>query len=178
MTSGVAPQGDRVTATAWNQVVQELEGALGGVYAPISEQMQLPLLRRVAFQAARDKIVRALPEKAVEIKTLTGLAALSRARRAQDLLTLSSAANNLGPEATAYLDKPTLMKVLARYSNVTEPGVVRSEQQVQEMNQKAMQMQTAQYAAQRGTDALGKITEQAAQRQIENTPDAQGLAAA
>ena len=55
MESEATPRGERVTAFQVSRVASELEGALGGLFAPISDQQQTPLVERCIFQMKRDR---------------------------------------------------------------------------------------------------------------------------
>ena len=166
IASEVAPKGERVTAYAWSQVVQELEGALGGVYAPISDQMQLPLLRRLNYQAEKDLLTPKLNPKAYQLRALTGLAALARASRGQDMLTFAQVAQSLGDQALAKLDVGVLMDNFARFQNLDEPGLVKTEKQRREEQAAAEQAAARQLATAKAIDVAGTIGVNAATQAI------------
>lgn len=158
------PTGERVTATQITRIAMELEGALGGVYAPIAEEQQLPLLQRTIFQLERDSILPALPEDAVEIEALTGLAALSREVDKARLVGFAQVVSQLGPEALARLDMGILAGVIARLDGISEPGVVKSAETVQAEQQQALALQAQQEAISKGVEVAGNVAEQQAQQ--------------
>ncbi len=166
IASEVAPKGERVTAYAWSKVVEELEGALGGVYAPIADQMQLPLLRRLNYQAERDRLTPKLNPKAYQLRALTGLAALARASRGQDMLTFAQVAQTMGDVALAKLDVGVLMDNFARFQNLDEPGLVKSEAQRREEQAAAEQAAARQLATAKAIDVAGTIGVNAATQAI------------
>lgn len=166
LASEVAPKGERVTAYAWSKVVEELEGAVGGFYAPVADQMQLPLLRRLNYQAERDLLTPKLNPKAYQLRALTGLAALARASRGQDMLTFAQVAQTMGDKALAKLDVGVLMDNFARFQNLDEPGLVKTEARLREEQAAAEQAAARQLATAKAIDVAGTIGVNAATQAI------------
>lgn len=169
--SETTPKGDRVTAFQAERVAMELESALGGTYAPIADHQQRPLLKRVIYQMTRDRLLPKLPAGAVEVKLLTGIAALSRASKTQDLLTYMQA---IAPfqEAIARIDAGVLATVLARYQNISEPGLVKTDAEYAKEQQQAIALQTQQAAGQQAAKTAGTVIENFANpsNQVNNAP--------
>jgi len=159
--SEIQPRGERVTATAIQRVAMELEGALGGVYAPIADEQQIPLLQRVIYQLERDKVFPPLPDESVHIEALTGLAALGRQVDMNRLMTFAQVVSQLGPQAMARIDPAVLMAKMAQYLNLYEAGLVKSDEQMAAEAQQAMAAAAAAPVAQEAAKAVGKIAQQA-----------------
>lgn len=160
LESEVQPTGDRVTATQIQRIAFEVDGALGGVYASIADDQQTPLLRRAIWQMKRDNIIRDLPPQAVEMKIVTGLAALGREIDVNRILRFAQIVAQL-PEAARRLDQSVLMDVIARNLSIDERGLIKDDAQVQAEAQAAMQMQAQQQATQKAIDTAGNLAEDA-----------------
>jgi len=152
--SEVTPSGERVTAFQVNRVVQELQGALGGVYAAIAESQQLPLTRRGVWLAERDGIFAKLSPKVYQTRAVTGIGALSRAAKSQDITAFVGGIAQLGPEAMRRIDLGVLIRTLARYGGINEPGLVKNEETIRKEMQEAMRQQMAAKAIDVGGNAI------------------------
>ena len=160
-------ESDRTTAFEVQKDIIEIEQALGGVYAPIADEQQIPLLRRTIHQLKADNLLPSLPDGAVEIRALTGLAALSRQIAASKVLALVEVISRIPPpENLGRLDRDVLIQVLARNLSIYEPGLMKSDEQVEADRQADLQAQTQIAAAAKTVDTVGNIAEaQAAPQQ-------------
>lgn len=158
--SDTQPRGERVTATQIQRIALELEGALGGLYAPVADDQQVPLLQRTIHQMRRDNLLPTLPDDAVRIEALTGIAALSREISAGRVMQLTQVIAQLGEDAMRRIDTGVLINVLARYNSVFEPGMIKSEQQVQEEQEQAASQQAEMTATEQAIASAGKVAEQ------------------
>ena len=166
MEEEVTPRGDRVTAFQVQRVAMELEGALGGVYAPLADDQQMPLLQRVTFQAQRDNLLAAMPEEVIEVKALTGIAALGRELDKQRLLSFVQVVSQLGEAATQRIDMAVLSDILRRLESIQEPGLIKTDEQLAQEQQSAMQIQAQQEAVSRGAEVIGDVAKQGAASQL------------
>ncbi len=165
MLTEAMPTGDRVTAQAVRGVARELEGALGGVYSHIAEQLQRPFLERLIFQMERDNLLPVIPAElrdmqAVEITT--GIAALSRQ---QDLDNLITAIQILSP-MPGVLETLNLSVVADRVFAslmVDRKGLVLTPAQINANLQAQAQQQITSDAAQQAIKTIGTLVEQRAQ---------------
>lgn len=154
---------ERTTAYEVQRVtIQQLEGSLGGLFAPISGQQQRPCADRVIYQCRRDKYLKPLPESMVDVELTTGIAALSRAAKAQELLELAQVVSAFGPQAQAKINQDVLVDLIARYRNINEPGLIKSNEQVQQEMQQALALQMQQSAGEQAIATAGSIAEQQA----------------
>ncbi|MFN3573635.1 MAG: portal protein [Phenylobacterium sp.] len=78
LRSGVMRDAERVTAEEVRIVAQELENALGGTYTVLSDELQMPLVRRYLYLGTRNGRIPKLP-KAIQPVIVTGFDALGRA---------------------------------------------------------------------------------------------------
>jgi hypothetical protein len=165
------PTGERVTAFQIQRIALELEGALGGVYAPIADAQQVPLIERVLFMMERDGLLAPLPEDSVEVEALTGIAALSREGDQGKLLNLMGVLGQLGGETMSRIDMGVLTDLLMRQSGIFEPGLVKTDEQLQQEQQAAMEQQAQMTATEKAIDVGGNVVEQAATTPQEENND-------
>jgi hypothetical protein len=162
------PTYERASRLHVERVAMELEGALGGVYAPIADSLQIPLIERLQYQLTRDGSLPSLPDDSVEVEAVTGISALSREGDQQKLLQLLQTVANMGPDMLGRIDRGVLLDVLVRHSGIYEPGLVKTEEQVQQ-EQAAMQQQAmAGMAAEQAIQAGGAAIQQAAMQEMPN----------
>ena len=165
MEAESAPKGERVTAFQISRVAAELEGALGGVYAPIADSQQVPLVERLMFQMSRDGLIPQMPQGSVEIEALTGLAALSRENDKQKLLQLVSTMAQFGPEGIGRVNIGVLFDTLLRQSGIYEPGLIKTNEQMSaeasaQMNQQMEQRAQEQLIATGGNAMEARMSQQ------------------
>jgi len=162
LESEVQPRGERVTATQVQRIAAELEGALGGLYAPIADDQQMPLLRRTMHQLQRDNLLPELPEDSIDINVLTGLSALTREVDAGKKMELAQVISNFGPEAMQKIDIGVLVDSLARDKGIDEPGLVKSDEEIARERAQQTQQALAQQAGQQAIETAGEVVSQQA----------------
>lgn len=81
---------ERVTAEEIRLMAKELEDSLGGVYSVLSQELQLPIVKRLMAQMSKNKKLPALPEEVVRPTIVTGLEALGRGHDLAKLQTFIS----------------------------------------------------------------------------------------
>lgn len=157
--SEVQPTGERVTATQVSRIAREIDGATAGNYANIAEAQHLGTLRRVIWQAKKDNLLAPLPEKAYEVRALTGLVALAREGKVARLLELPQLIQAM-PEGTARrINFDVLIEAYFRYRGFDEPGLLKSEEQVRREMAEAMRAQAAMQATEKAIDTAGNVAE-------------------
>jgi len=159
MESEQLPTYERATRLHVERVVSELEGALGGVYAPIADSMQIPLVERMREVLTRRRILPDLPDDTVEIEAVTGIQALSAEASQTKILQLMQTLAQLGPETMGRIDKGVLLDFLVRQSGIFEPGLVKSEEQMQQEMQQQQEAMMQQQAAQTAMNTAGSVIE-------------------
>lgn len=165
LESDATPKGDRVTALQVARVAQELDTTMGGLYSPLADYMQTPLVRRVNYMLERDLLAAKLPKGSYQIGLLTGIAALGRAAAAQRILSFTQVVAGLGPAAVQRLNLSVLVDVFARYSSIYQPGLIKSKEELEREVAEAINAQTKLAAGQKAVDVVGNIAESVATQQ-------------
>lgn len=101
MNSSLTRQAERVTATEIRALAQELETVLGGVYALLASEFQLPLVEVLLAQLQREGKMPEFPDGVMKPQILTGIAALGRTQELDKLRILLEYLAPLGPEVVA-----------------------------------------------------------------------------
>lgn len=101
LNSSIQRNAERVTAEEIRYMAQELEDALGGVYSMLSQELQLPFIRRcMAIMRNRNELP-VLPDDSVTPFIVTGIEALGRGHDLRKLQAFMELLAPLGPEAVA-----------------------------------------------------------------------------
>jgi hypothetical protein len=151
LNASVQRQAERVTAEEIRFMASELEDALGGTYAMLSQEFQLPYIHRKMDMMTKSKELPALP-KTVKPQIVTGLEALGRGNDKNKLVNfITTLGSQLGAEVIQkYINADNLISRLATADGIETKGLVKTpedlqaEQEQQEMaQQQAMQQQMA-----------------------------------
>lgn len=129
-------------------LAQELEGAFGGAYSVLSQELQLPVAKRILFQMERKKELPKIPAKTVSLQIVTGIAGLGRNSDLNKLDILINGVSQLfGPEAVAeYVSAGSYIKRRATALAIDVDGMIRSDDQAAERRQQQAQMELAKSA--------------------------------
>lgn len=146
LNSAVQRQGERVTAEEIRYVAGELEDTLGGTYSILSQEMQLPLVRRIMVQLESKGEIPALPEGAVEPTITTGLEAIGRGHDLNKLLTLKDIIAST-PGSENCLKTNAFIAMCATALGIDTNGLLKTDEEIMQEQQQAMMMQMAQQAA-------------------------------
>jgi hypothetical protein len=153
MNSSIQRNGERVTAEEIRYMAQELEGALGGLYSVLAQELQAPLIRLVLANLERRKKIPPLPTDKVKPQITTGIEALGRGAELTKLQQFLSLLQPFGPEVLAR--EMNLADYIARIGanlGIDTAGLIKSEEQ---KAQEAQQLQQQQMQ-QQGMDIAGK----------------------
>lgn len=142
LNSAVQRSGERVTAEEIRYVAQELQDQLGMVYTNLVVVLQTPYIIKKIQSLKRQRRMPRIPEKTVNLRVVTGAAALARAAQIQNVdQFLMGGAAVLGPDeikrrvnASVYLD------MRAAALTVDTEGLLYSEDEIAENDQKAATM--------------------------------------
>lgn len=136
LQSGVTRDAERVTAEEIRQMAQELEDVLGGVYTVLSQEFQLPFVRRLL---ASIKDIPSLPKGTVEPVIVTGFEALGRNHSLNKLRAfVADLANTLGPQGLQFLNANDLLTRLATGYGIEDvERLIKSEEQIAQETQQA-----------------------------------------
>lgn len=143
LRDSVQRSGERVTATEIRAMIQSLEDALGGVFALLAEEFQLPLVLRTLAKLGVE-----LPE-GVDPAVITGLDALGRNEDLNRLdVFVGGVQQAFGPEVTSrYIKIDGYLIRRATALGINSDGLVRSEEEVQQGVQQQRISDTMQTAA-------------------------------
>ncbi len=151
LTSVVQRGGERVTATEIRTVASELETSLGGIYALLASELQLPLVRRVMTTLELDGLIPSLPSGVIKPTITTGVDALGRNDTLQQLVQAMSILGQM-PEAAQYIAWDAVAKEVLANTGIETLGLIKSDKQLQadaeqQQQQQQQMMQTAQQVA-------------------------------
>lgn len=139
---------ERVTAEEIRTMARELESSLGGVYSLLSQEFQLPLIDRLLKQLQKAKKLPELSSDVVEPVIVTGLEALGRGHDLDKLMYFLQTVEPLGPDVIGtYVIPSEFLLRTATALGLDTDNLVRSEEEIQEMNQQAQQEQLMQNMA-------------------------------
>jgi hypothetical protein len=145
LNSAVQRSGERVTAEEIRYMANELEAALGGIYSILSQEFQLPLVKRIMFQMERQKRLPTLPEGTVQPVIVTGLEALGRGNdltKINMFLEAAAMVSQLPPE----INKSDALTRIGSSLGIDMKGLVKSPEEVAAEMEQQQQMAMMQQA--------------------------------
>lgn len=160
LNSAVQRTGERVTAEEIRYMASELEDTLGGIYSILSQEFQLPLVRRLMNQMASLRLIPDLPKQALNPTITTGMEALGRGHDLNKLNILIQQLAPLGDALQTYLNVGDYITRVGTSLGIDMAGLVRTEEEVQQMQQQAQMMQMAQVAAPQAIKAMADAKQQ------------------
>lgn len=167
MTSSIQRNAERVTAEEIRLMAQELEQNLGSVYANLANSLQLPLAQRQLHVLTLRGELPALPKGAVKPSITTGLEALGRGQDIQKLRALvSGVAEAFGPQVAAQnLNVSDYIRRFGTGIGINTEGLVKTEEQIAQEQQQAMQMQMMQQLGPNAINQIGGLAKSAQEQQ-------------
>ncbi|GGX91133.1 hypothetical protein GCM10007160_18270 [Litchfieldella qijiaojingensis] len=175
LNSAIQRDAERVTAEEIRYMANELESALGGVYSILSQEFQLPLVRRLMYVLENKDAIPSLPEDAVSPSITTGIEALGRGHDLEKLdLFIKGMADIVPPEVLSqHVDFSDYMTRRATALGIETDGLIKSQEQIAReqaaAQQAAMRQRLAEQAMETGGKAVEKMTPQGPN--MENTPN-------
>ena len=161
LTSAVQRTGERVTAEEIRRVASDLEVALGGVYALLSQEFQLPLVNLYMARMQSDGRLPKLPKDKVKPTIVTGLEALGRGN---DNERLTGLLQDLGPfakEVLPILKVGNLVKRLAASRSIDTKDLIKSDEEVAADKLQNQQMMLAQTLGPNAVNQAGQMMQNA-----------------
>lgn len=158
MNSSIRRDAERVTAEEIRVARQELEIALGGVYAILSQEFQLPLVEILMHRMAKNKKIPQLPNDALKPLIVTGVEALGRGEDLNKLGQFLQSLAPLGEQAMQNLNIDDYIKRLAGSLGIDTEGLIKSEEQKQMEQQAMMEQQQAMQQQQMMANIAEKAT--------------------
>jgi hypothetical protein len=173
LNSAVQRSGERVTAEEIRYMANELESALGGIYSILSQEFQLPLVKRLMFQMERQKRLPSLPNGTVQPVIVTGLEALGRGNDLTKLQMFFQAAAmiaQLPPE----INKGDALMRTGSSLGIDMKGLVKSQEELAAEQQQMQQQQMMQMAMEKGIGPAVQAGGRMMEKGMENGPAQEG----
>ena len=140
LNSAIQRPGERVTAEEIRYMAQELEASIGGFYSILTQELQLPLVRRLIYMLQKKGKLPEFPnsqetgEPLVLPKAVTGLEGIGRGddmNKLTEFLTLTQQV--LGPEiAQQYVNYEEALRRLAASASIDTTNLVKTTEQLQQ----------------------------------------------
>ena len=140
LNSVVQRDAERVTAEEIRQVAGELEDTLGGTYSILSQELQLPLVKRIMAQLEANGEIPTTQKGDIEPSITTGLEALGRGHDYNKLEMLQQSISTL-PGAEQYINVGAFIKAKATSLGIDTTGLIKTDEQIQQEQQQAMEQQ-------------------------------------
>ena len=132
---------ERTTAVEVRQTVKQLDEALGGTYAVLALELQLPLIKLMLDEVEPKALT------VTEPSIVTGASAISRERDFQNLNVMLQSIAQLGPEViNQYLKVDGYLLQVANSLSIDPNSIVRSQEEIQAIQQQMQQAQQGQPA--------------------------------
>ena len=144
LNSAVQRGGERVTAEEIRYVAGELEDTLGGVYSLLTQELQLPLIRRIFGQLQSQGVLPEIKEGVIEPTITTGLEALGRGHDLTRLTTFLEMIAPFGEVAFSRINFQTLITRVASSVGIDTAGLVKTDEELAAEQQAAQQAQMEQ----------------------------------
>lgn len=158
LNSAVQRQAERVTAEEIRYVAQELEGALGGVYALASKEYQLPLVKRTMARMTAEKRLPKIPERIVKPSIVTGIEALGRGNDLNRLIQVLNVLETAYPGAGArFLHGQVLTDRILTAGGIRTEGLLKTKDEVAQEEQAAQQAQVLENIGPEITNQVGEL---------------------
>lgn len=166
LVDGIERQAERVTAEEYRTKYAELQNGLGGQYATLTEEMQLPLVKLIEHRLQKAKKLPRLPDDAVTPAIVTGIEAIGRGNDSvklrQFLADISTAPQAFADQMLGAMDARAYLMRKASADGIDPDGLVKSEQVIAQEKQDEAMAQMAQNVA---PDVLSQQMQQGQQAQ-------------
>jgi len=154
VTQAIQRDAERVTAEELKIMVNMLEESFGGVYTLLSDELQLPLIRRVMHMMKVGGELIQIPDGLVEPQITAGADAIGRGSDKQRLVSFFSFAQSAyGPDAVAKYTNPLEgLRRAAAAEGVATKDLLLTDKDLQARSNQEQQLQLAGQLAQQGTN--------------------------
>lgn len=149
LSSVVQRNAERVTAEEIRTVATELEDTLGGIYSILSQELQLPLIKRVMTVLMSQGEIVQLPDGVVDPTITTGMEALGRGHDYNKYMTLMGTLAQI-PDAMQFVNTGNLVTSIATSLGIETTGLVKTQEELMAEQEQAMQQQLGMQAVQQG----------------------------
>ena len=136
-------QSERTTAEEVRLTQLELEQQLGGIFSLLTVEFLVPYLARIMMVLQRNKDIPKIPKDLVSPQIVAGVNALGRGQDRESLTQfITTIAQTMGPEAIQqYIDPSEYIKRLAAAQGIDVLNLVKTEQQLNEEKEAAMEQE-------------------------------------
>lgn len=169
LNSVVQRDAERVTAEEIRQVAGELEDTLGGTYSILSQELQLPLVKRIMAQLEANGEIPTTQQGDIEPSITTGLEALGRGHDYNKLEMLQQSISTL-PGAEQYINVGAFIKAKATSLGIDTTGLIKTDEQIQQEQQQAMEQQMMANATGPAVNGLMSMAQNEQQANLMNNP--------
>lgn len=158
LTESTIRNADRVTAEEVRLVTQSIERQLGGVYSLLSQEAQLPMVHRMMDRMQTNDQLPDIPDDLVTPTIVTGIDALGRGNDLNRLdVYLQGIAQTMGAEMLGqYVNFREYLDRRASALGIDTDGLIKSEEEIAQEQQQAMQMQMMQQMGPQALDAINQ----------------------
>ena len=163
LTQGIQRDAERVTAAEIDVMKQELDAALGGTFSQLSQSFQLPLVKRIMHIMIKRGTLPAMPKELVDPVITTGLESLGRTHDLAKLdAFIGGVLQTLGADLVhRYVNIDDYLQRRASALGLNTKGLIKSADEVQQIQQQKQQMELAQKL---GGPAIGAMSQQEIKR--------------
>lgn len=149
LNSAVQRNAERVTAEEIRYVANELEDTVGSIYSILSQELQLPLVKRFMLQMTREGYIPDLPQgsQGVEPMITTGIEAIGRGHDLTKLDTFIRYAQVFPEAFQTRVKQGAILSQIATALGIDSSSVVKSEEEYQQEIMAAQQAQMEQQVA-------------------------------
>jgi len=154
LNTSIQRPGERVTAEEIRYMSQELDAGISGLYSILTQELQLPLARRLMHILRKQRKLPPFPNSTegnrplVNPKPVTGLEAIGRGDDRNKLMEfIMTAQQALGPEAMArYINVDEALRRLAASGSIDTTNLVKTQEELaqEDAQAKAMMQQQQQ----------------------------------
>jgi len=148
LNTAIQRPGERVTAEEIRFMSQELEAGIGGLYSILTQELQLPMVRRLMFVLKKQGKIPSLPKTSggkdpITAKAVTGLEAIGRGDDRNKLIEfITTASQVLGPEVLErYINIDEALRRLANSVSIDTTDLVRTKEELDAAAQAAAEQQ-------------------------------------
>jgi len=156
VTQAIQRDAERVTAEELKIMVNMLEESFGGVYTLLSDELQLPLIRRVMHMMKVGGELIDIPDGLVEPQITAGADAIGRGSDKQRLVQFFTFVQTAyGPDAVGKYTNPLEgIRRAAAAEGVATKDLLLTDKDLQARSNQEQQLQLAGQLAQQGTNAI------------------------
>jgi hypothetical protein len=156
MTQAIQRDAERQTAEEWRIMAAMLDESQGGLYTLLSDELQLPLIRRILHLMMVNGELQDIPDEVVEPQITAGASAIGRGSDKQRLVSFYQFVQGAyGPEAPSQYTNPLEgIRRAAAAEGVVQEGLLLTEEDLQAKTNQNQQLQLASTLAQQGANVI------------------------